>query len=99
MKLKSILEERLNRYQLDKNRCENEFNQTKEELELCERLLNRTEKGMIQKDETQLSAEEIESLSYEVMALKDIQVWERSRIEEADSEIHLTHAKLDALPS
>lgn len=97
MKLKSILEERLNRYQLDKNRCENEFNQTKEELELCERLLNRTEKGMIQKDETQLSAEEIESLSYEVMALKDIQVWERSRIEEADSEIHLTHAKLDAL--
>lgn len=97
MKLKTLLEKRLNRYQLDKKRWENEFNQTKEELELCERLLNRAEKGMIKKDETQLSAEETESLPYEVMALKDIQVWERSRIEDVDSEIHLTHAKLDAL--
>lgn len=95
MTLKTNLQKRLNEFLKEREDNESEIARTKKEIENCELLLNRAEKGLFKKGETVLTAEETEDLRYEILAMKDILVWYESKLERNIMDIHLTQAKLE----
>lgn len=95
MTLKIDFQQRLKNFLTEKEVNETEIARTKEEIETCEKLLTRSEKGLFNKDETVLTAEETEDLRYEILAMKDILVWYESKLERNIMDIHLTQAKLE----
>lgn len=95
MTLKADLQQRLKNFLIEKEVNEAEIIRTKKEIETCEMLLTRSEKGLFNKDETVLTVEETEDLRYEILAMKDILVWYESKLERNIMDIHLTQAKLE----
>ena len=95
MTLKADFQKRLKEFLAEKEMNEEEIAMTKKEIETCEILLTRSEKGLFNKGETKLTAEEAEDLRYEILAMKDILVWYESKLERNVMDIHLTQAKLE----
>lgn len=97
MTLKIDLQRRLNEFLKEREDNESEIARTKKEIENCELLLNRAEKGLFKKGETVLTAEETEDLRCEIVAMKDILVWYGSKLERNVMDIHLAQAKIEIL--
>lgn len=99
MSLKIDLQETLKRYKAEKEENEKEVADIQDEIKNDELLLTRAEKGLFQKGETELTDEESEDLQYEILAMKDILVWYKSKLERNIMDIHLAQAKLETLNS